>query len=60
LSIFALVLVFFTAIQLEHPVQTTLNMMGALVFGIGTWVSTVAKAMKEPNGEEPKESQTRT
>jgi hypothetical protein len=53
-------LVFFTAIQLEHPVQTTLNMTGALVFGIGTWVSTVAKAMKEPNGEEPYESRTTT
>ena len=57
LSIFGLVLVYFTAIQIQDIVPTTLNMLGALVFGIGTWVSTVAKAMKEPEGEEPNETQ---
>jgi fucose permease len=59
LSIFGSVLIFFTAIQLGDFVPMFLNMLGAGLFGIGTMVLTVAKAMKEPDGEEPKESQTK-
>ena len=54
---FGAALILFTVGQLDGG-QAAAIIVGAGNIWVGTWVSTVAKAMKEPDGQEPGESQS--
>ena len=56
---FGAALILFTASQLDGA-QGPIIIVAAGLISCGSWVSTVAKAMKDPGGEEPNESQTKT
>lgn len=60
LSAIGSVLVYFTAIQLDDFTKVFMNLLGAGLLAIGFMISTVAKAMREPDGDEANESQTKT
>lgn len=56
LSAFGSMLIVFTAFQLESFAHTFIIILAAGILSCGTWVSTVAKAMKETDSVEPNES----
>ena len=59
LWVFGAAVILFTVGQLDGA-QGPLIIVGAGCIWVGTWVSTVAKAQKEPDDEEPNESQPKT